>query len=107
MRANRRGEGCQSRDHDASSYSAGSKIIMISHQNVKFIDSINFLLCPLRKLPKTFGLADDVKKGFFPFLYVNKTNLNYVGPLPDTSYYDPQGIKPDEHALFVKWYEEE
>ena len=39
---------------------------------------------PLRKLPEAFGLQ--ASKSWFPHYFNTKTNLDYVGPIPDTKY---------------------
>lgn len=65
----------------------GTKIISLCLVNIKFLDSLNYFPMALSKLPKTFGLGDDFKKGYFPHLFNTVQNENYIGPLPDISYY--------------------
>jgi len=40
---------------------------------------------PLRKLPEAFGLH--ASKSWFPHYFNTKTNLDYVGPIPNTKFY--------------------
>ncbi|XP_053406566.1 uncharacterized protein LOC123556078 [Mercenaria mercenaria] len=68
------------------------------------IDSINFLPMALSKLPAMFGF-DELKKGYFPHLFNKKENQRVVlDGLPDLSFYNPDGMKPDDRQTFLKWY---
>nr|CAI5858649.1 unnamed protein product [Callosobruchus analis] len=51
----------------------GTKLLLLSVENVKFIDSLNYFPMPLSKLPKAFGLQG-LKKGYFPHLFNKKEN---------------------------------
>ena len=53
---------------------------------VEFKDSYLLLLSSLNKLTKGFEV--NTLKSIFPFLFVNKNNLNYVGEVPDISCFD-------------------
>lgn len=57
------------------------KVIKIS-----FFDSINILENSLEKLCSDFGVS--TTKGIFPYRFVNKDNLEYIGPIPDISFYN-------------------
>jgi hypothetical protein len=70
---------------------------------IKFIDSLSFIPMRLADFPKTFGL-DELAKGYFPHLLNRKENQNYVGPLPSSPYYHPNGMSPAEKETFLKWY---
>jgi len=83
---------------------SSGKIIMVEYQNMRFTDTFSFFGTPLRNLPKTFGLPEPVKKGWFPFLFVTEDNLNYVGELPAAEYFDPDGMNAKENKQFVEWY---
>ncbi|KAK5646300.1 hypothetical protein RI129_004764 [Pyrocoelia pectoralis] len=61
----------------------GSKIISMTVNNIKLLDSLNFFPMSLAKLPKAFGLAGNFKKGFFPYHFNTAENQNYVGKYPD------------------------
>lgn len=82
----------------------GKKILSMEAYDVKFIDSLNFFPMSLAKLPKAFGLTE-LAKGFFPHLFNTAMNQNYVGPIPDIKFYDPDGMKPATRQEFMAWYE--
>ena len=54
-----------------------------------FVDSYRLLPNSLNDLGKAWGCK--VQKGTFPYKFVNKDNLNYIGPTP-MAYYE--GEKP-------------
>lgn len=56
-------------------------------KNIKitFLDSVNLSPSSLEKLGIDYEVL--VNKGFFPYSFVNKDNLNYVGPTPDIKFY--------------------
>ncbi|KAK5650120.1 hypothetical protein RI129_001149 [Pyrocoelia pectoralis] len=83
-----------------------SKIISMTINNVRFIDSLNYLPMALAKLPKAFGLGDNFKKGFFPYLFNTTENQNYIGHYPNIKYYRPDAMKTEEREQFIKWYNE-
>ena len=58
----------------------------------------------LAKLPKAFGL-NELKKGFFPYLFCTVDNQHYVGPMPAKEHYDPKGMGKDKKREFELWYE--
>ena len=64
---------------------SGLKNISMKMQHLHFLDSISYLPMPLRKLPEAFGLS--AKKSWFPHYFNTKTNLDYVGPIPDIGYF--------------------
>ena len=53
--------------------------------NIKLIDSYNILSYSLKDLGKTYEL--NVKKDIFPYQFVNKNTIFYVGHIPEFSYY--------------------
>lgn len=59
----------------------------INNKKIKitFLDSYNILNDSLDNLCKDFGVS---KKGVFPYKFVNKDNLDYMGARPDISYYN-------------------
>nr|CAI5838221.1 unnamed protein product [Callosobruchus analis] len=89
----------------------GTKLLLLSVENVKFIASLNYFPMPLSKLPKAFGLQG-LKKGYFPHLFNKNENWNYVGPLPALEYYDPDNFKytpilddsKDERQKLIDWH---
>lgn len=84
----------------------GSKIMSMHVSrglNMRILDSLNFLPMKLSKVPEAFGLQE-LKKGYFPH-YFNKTeNQNYIGKLPDMSYYGFDSMSAKERVTFLKWY---
>lgn len=86
----------------------GAKVmtIEVSEAQIKFIDSLNFLTMPLSHLPNAFGFKD-LSKGYFPHLFNTRENQTYVGEIPDTKYFDPEGMKTEEQAKFRRWHEDQ
>lgn len=74
-----------------------------SASNLRFIDSIKFIPLPLRSFPKTFGFDCHVK-GHFPYTFLTRETLNYVGDVPDISFFGFESLKVSEFEGAVKWY---
>ena len=53
--------------------------------------------------PKTFGI-EELAKGYFPHLFNKKENENYIGPIPPTPYYNPNGMSPKDSETFLAWH---
>jgi hypothetical protein len=70
---------------------------------IKFNDSLSFIPMRLADFPKTFGL-NEFAKGYFPHLFNRKENQNYVGSLPPSPYYHPNGMSPAEKETFLRWH---
>ena len=68
---------------------AGAKIMTMKFKTVTFIDSLNHVPGALESFPKTFGLPDKFKKGFFPHKFNLTENQDYVGEIPDKKYFEP------------------
>jgi hypothetical protein len=81
----------------------GQKIMCMTLEHIKFIDSISNLPFPLRKLAGAFGLS--ASKSWYPHYFNTKDNLNYVGPIPDITYYGADQMGAAERAKFLEWYE--
>ena len=80
--------------------------ITVPANDMKFIDSFNFLPMTLSKLPDAFGLKE-LAKGYFPHLFNTWANQNIVQPrLPEMHYFNPDSMKSADRQIFVKWYEE-
>jgi hypothetical protein len=54
-------------------------------QHIHFLDFISYLPKPLRKLPEAFGLSS--QKSYLLHYFNTKTNLYYVGPIPEIKYF--------------------
>ena len=63
----------------------GMKIMCMRVQHLVFLDSNSFLPFALRKLPETFGLT--VAKSWYSHYFNTRANLDYLGKIPDVSYY--------------------
>ena len=79
---------------------SGQKIILMKMEHIKFIDSISFLPFPLRKLSAAFGLT--AAKGWYPHYFNTEENLDYVGSIPDTSYYGIDEMSAGERKEFLE-----
>ena len=81
---------------------SGEKIILMRMEHMKFIDSISFPPIPLRKLSSAFGLT--ASKGWYPHYFNTHENLDYVGLIPDTSYYGIDEMSAGERTEYLEWY---
>jgi hypothetical protein len=77
----------------------GLKIMCLKVENVTWLDSLNYLSMPLRKLPEAFGLT--ARKSWYPHLFNTVQNMNYVSPTPDVSYYDIGQMHESERKEFL------
>jgi hypothetical protein len=84
---------------------SGQKILCMTVEHLKFIDSICFLLFHLRKLSGAFGLT--ASKFWYPHYFNTTKNLDYVGQIPDRSYYGEKEMSVGERTEFLAWYEEQ
>jgi hypothetical protein len=57
-----------------------------SKRKIKILDSMQFVNGSLRDILVSFKC--NLNKGFFPYSYVNKYNLFYIGNKPDIKYFD-------------------
>jgi hypothetical protein len=81
----------------------GQKIMCLKVENVTWLNSLNYLAMPLRKLPEAFGLS--AQKSWYPHLFNTAENMDYVGPAPDASYYAVDQMHQSERKEFLQWYE--
>ena len=83
----------------------GAKILSltVSEMNIKFIDSLCIIPMKLAAFPKTFGLTQ-LQKCYFPHFFNRAENQDYAGPLPDSKFYDPDGMSTDDREKFYTWY---
>lgn len=84
----------------------GTKVLSLQNDLITFKDSLCFLPFPLSSFPATFGLTE-LKKGFFPHLFNTEANQTFVGVIPDTEYYDPEGMSHKKKAEFLQWHAEQ
>ena len=83
----------------------GTKILSLRLDRLTFKDSLCFLPFPLTNFPATFGF-EELCKGFFPHKFSTLANQDYEGPMPEVSYYDPDGMSLKKKAEFERWYAE-
>jgi hypothetical protein len=57
----------------------------------------------LRKLSEAFGLQ--ASKSWYPHYINTEKNLDYIGPMPDISYYGADEMGVGEREEFLAWYE--
>jgi len=69
---------------------------------IRLLDSINLLNDNLRNLGKSFEV--NIQKGVFPYDFVNKFNLDYVGSNPHYEYYkfDKKYFNFNDYCILVK-----
>jgi hypothetical protein len=58
---------------------------------------------PLCKLLQAFGLS--ATKSLYLHFFDTKENVDYVGPIPDISYYGADVMSDAERSEFLEWYE--
>ena len=82
----------------------GTKVLTIKFRNVRIIDSYSFLPMPLSKFTKTFDLKE-YKKGFFPHLFNSRENQNYIGKIPDKTFFGCEYFDLSKQNEFDIWHE--
>ena len=99
---------CQKKIKPTNVIFTGSKLLYLELKklHIQFLDSFNYLPMKLASLPKAFGLTE-LKKGFFPHKFNTTEHFNYVGPIPDKEYFDPDQMMVDNRIAFLQWYEEQ
>ena len=83
----------------------GTKVLSLTVDmfNILFVDSLNFIPTRLTNFPKTFGIKE-LTKGYFPHLFNRKENENYVGPIPPSPFYNPDGMSSKDKETFMAWH---
>jgi len=61
-----------------------------------------FLLCSLRKLPEALGLTASIS--WYTHYFNTEENQDYVGPIPDISYYGVNELTESERRDFLASY---
>lgn len=85
----------------------GNKIITLHiNKNIFIKDSLLFIPQKLANLPKMFDLEHILKKGFFPYLFYKKENLNYVGQIPSEKYFNVDEMNENEKNALRKFLQE-
>ena len=74
--------------------------------NLRFVDSCNFFLEPLRRLSKTYNI--DTLKGHFPHHFNKPENQDYIGCIPCEEMFGVNNFIPDEYEKdFLPWYSQQ
>jgi hypothetical protein len=81
----------------------GTEIITLSACGVTLKDSKCFIPMALARVPGAFGFEEEAK-GFFPYLFDTPERADYVGPWPETHYYNPDSMMPPVQKAFNAWY---
>lgn len=82
----------------------GQKVMMMRVKSLVFLDSASHFEMSLDALPKTFGLSEGTRKGFYPYSFNVAANESYVGPMPACELFDPKDMKPERRVEFEAWY---
>lgn len=85
----------------------GNKILKMKVKRVSWFDSLTYLKCSLRQVPKLCGLSLDLRKGFFPHNWNTAEHRDYDGPLPPKESFGLKFHKADEIQEFEEWYDAE
>jgi hypothetical protein len=80
----------------------GVKVMCMKVEHITFLDSLNYLPFPLRKLPYAFGLT--FRKSWYPHYFNTSENLNYFGAMPDILYYGVNAMSHSDRQEFLEWY---
>ena len=81
----------------------GLKIMCMTMEHLVFLDSVSFLPFTLRRLPEAFDLT--VAKSWYPHYFNAEENLDYIGPLPNVSYYGVNEMGEEDWSEFLECYE--
>ena len=81
----------------------GAKVLSFKSGPLTFKDSLCFLPMPLSAFPTTFGLTE-LKKGYFPHAFNLLEHQDYVGPIPDLHYFDPDGMSAKAKIALETWH---
>ena len=75
----------------------------IRKNDLRFIDSLSFFLCPVAELSEMFDI--ETVKGFFPHKFNTLENQNYVGKIPAREMYGGDEVKAKKRNELNKWYD--
>jgi len=73
-------------------------------ENLRVLDSLNYLPMSLKSKPKSFDLT--WKKGYYPHFFNTASNLNYMGSYPKHEFYGADFMSVDKRVQFFEWHEE-
>ena len=78
------------------------QITCMKVEKVTWLDSLNYLVMPLRTLPEACGLT--AQKSRFPHLSNTTENMSYVGPAAEFSYYGIDQMHESKRKEYLAWY---
>ena len=84
----------------------GSKVLAFQSGSIMFKDSLCFLPFPLAAFPATFNLQE-LKKGFFPHMFNQPHNQDYVGAIPSIEFFDPESMSDNKMNELQRWHDEQ
>lgn len=59
----------------------------------------------MAELQFNLELKGKLKKGFFPYRFNIPDNEDYVGPVPDITFFDVERMYAEKRDVVEKWYE--
>ncbi|KAL3075850.1 hypothetical protein niasHT_032053 [Heterodera trifolii] len=80
-----------------------------NQRRITFKDSVNFFVCQLDALVKSFNLPQHLAtvKPFFPYMFINRQHLlERLAGLPGLDYYQPDTMKAEKRAKLLRWHAE-
>ena len=85
----------------------GSRITYMTFEKyrLRFIDSYNFFMEPLKKLSETYKI--DTLKGHFPHHFNTRQNQNYIGRIPSEAMFGAKNMMPDNYKEFHEWHKQQ
>ena len=78
---------------------SGLKVMCMKMEHLVFLDSVYYLPFALCKLPEAFGLP--ASNSWYPHYFHTRENLNYVGPIPDMTYFGVDVMREDGRKEFL------
>ena len=83
----------------------GLKIVSMKIEHMLFIDNLSYLPMSLRKLPEAFRIS--VTISWYPHNFNKNKNLNYVGPIPEVSYFVVDEMSISERREFMTCHDDQ
>jgi hypothetical protein len=85
----------------------GKKIMKMKLGKITFLDSLNHWSIPLASVKQMWGLDESqFTKGYFPYLFNTPANQDYIGEIPDQSFFAADRMRKNERVAFDAWWNE-
>jgi hypothetical protein len=81
------------------------KIVSMKIEHMLFIDNVSYLPISLRKLAEAFRIS--VTISWYPHNFNKNKNLNYVGPIPEVSYFVVDEMSISERMEFMTCHDDQ